>query len=246
MLRAQLAPGTRCALEHGGVAPVIVAADADLDANMARIAKGGFYHASQVCVSVQRVFADRSIAEEVGARLAELAGKMVVGDPTKADTEVGPLIRHAEADRGRGMGPGSGRGRCQGADRRQTDLRFPATRPRCFTTRRRTPRSVLARSSAPWSAVYPVDSLDGGGDPGQQPRRRLPGGRADPRYRYCAAHPAPAQCIGGHGQTTIPPSGVDWMPFAGLRHSGHGVGGIHHTVEAMQIQKMLVFRSAEL
>lgn len=39
---------------------------------------------------------------------------------------------------------------------------------------------------------------------------------------------------------------VDWMPFAGLRHSGHGVGGIHHTVEEMQIQKMLVFRSAEL
>ena len=30
-LRRQLAPGARCSLEHGGVAPVIVAADADLD-----------------------------------------------------------------------------------------------------------------------------------------------------------------------------------------------------------------------
>ncbi len=39
---------------------------------------------------------------------------------------------------------------------------------------------------------------------------------------------------------------VDWMPFAGLRNSGHGVRGIHHTVEEMQIQKMLAFRSAEL
>ena len=42
MLRSQLAPGTRCALEHGGVAPVIVAEDADLDDTMPLIAKGVF------------------------------------------------------------------------------------------------------------------------------------------------------------------------------------------------------------
>jgi len=62
MLRSKLAPGARCALEHGGVAPVIVAADADLAQAVPRIAKGGFYHAGQVCVSVQRVFADAKIA----------------------------------------------------------------------------------------------------------------------------------------------------------------------------------------
>ena len=56
-LRSRLAPGTRCALEHGGAAPVIVAADADLDQAVPALAKGGFYHAGQVCVSVQRVFA---------------------------------------------------------------------------------------------------------------------------------------------------------------------------------------------
>ena len=60
-LRSQLAPGARCALEHGGAAPVIVAADADLDQAVPALAKGGFYHAGQVCVSVQRVFAHRSI-----------------------------------------------------------------------------------------------------------------------------------------------------------------------------------------
>ncbi|MEL0112555.1 MAG: aldehyde dehydrogenase family protein, partial [Rickettsiales bacterium] len=50
MLRSKLAPGTRCALEHGGAAPVILAADADLDDALPRLAKGGFYHAGQVCV----------------------------------------------------------------------------------------------------------------------------------------------------------------------------------------------------
>ena len=57
MLRSKVAPGTRCALEHGGAAPVIVAADADLDYALPLLIKGGLYHAGQVCVSVQRVFA---------------------------------------------------------------------------------------------------------------------------------------------------------------------------------------------
>ena len=35
---------------------------------------------------------------------------------------------------------------------------------------------------------------------------------------------------------------VDLMPFAGLKHSGHGVGGIKYSMEDMQIDKMLVLR----
>ncbi|MEC8198823.1 MAG: aldehyde dehydrogenase family protein, partial [Pseudomonadota bacterium] len=86
MLRSKLAPGTRCALEHGGAAPVILAADADLDDALPRLAKGGFYHAGQVCVSVQRLFAHSSIAEKAAEGLAVLGVKMRVGDPTSADT----------------------------------------------------------------------------------------------------------------------------------------------------------------
>ena len=35
---------------------------------------------------------------------------------------------------------------------------------------------------------------------------------------------------------------VDWMPFAGLKHSGYGVGGIKYTMEDMQIDKLLVLK----
>ena len=84
MLRSKLAPGARCALEHGGAAPVIVAADADLDVALPRLAKGGFYHAGQVCVSVQRVFAHRSIAAQVADGLAREARTLRVGDPLLA------------------------------------------------------------------------------------------------------------------------------------------------------------------
>jgi acyl-CoA reductase-like NAD-dependent aldehyde dehydrogenase len=39
---------------------------------------------------------------------------------------------------------------------------------------------------------------------------------------------------------------VDWMPFAGLRRSGLGVGGIPHTFRDMRIEKMIVIRTPGL
>ena len=39
---------------------------------------------------------------------------------------------------------------------------------------------------------------------------------------------------------------VDWMPFAGLKHSGLGIGGIPYSFEDMQIDKMMMLRSRAL
>ncbi len=39
---------------------------------------------------------------------------------------------------------------------------------------------------------------------------------------------------------------VDWMPFAGLRESGYGTGGIPYTIRDMQVEKLTVTRSAEI
>ena len=36
---------------------------------------------------------------------------------------------------------------------------------------------------------------------------------------------------------------VDWMPFAGRKASGIGIGGIHHTMMEMTEEKLIVFRS---
>ena len=65
-LRSKVATGVRCALKHGGAAALIVAEDADLDLAVPAILKGGFYHAGQVCVSVQRVFAPKRATLELG------------------------------------------------------------------------------------------------------------------------------------------------------------------------------------
>ncbi len=59
--KVETAPGVNCALEHGGAAPVIVEPDADIDAILPGLVKGGYYHAGQVCVSVQRMFIHKKI-----------------------------------------------------------------------------------------------------------------------------------------------------------------------------------------
>ena len=90
MLRSKLAPGARCALEHGGAAPVILAPPYDRDAALAAAAKGGHCHAGQVCVSVQRLFmpcaeAARSLKGTVwGMRRWLIAIVLLVGAPARA------------------------------------------------------------------------------------------------------------------------------------------------------------------
>lgn len=103
-LRSKLSPGTRCALEHGGAAPVIVEPDADFKEMLPSLLKGGFYHAGQVCVSVQRVFVHEKICDALANQLAEMADKLVVGDQMDPTTEVGPLYLTTRSRSRRRMG----------------------------------------------------------------------------------------------------------------------------------------------
>jgi acyl-CoA reductase-like NAD-dependent aldehyde dehydrogenase len=98
-LRSILTPGTRCALDHGGAAPAIIDKSADLDRIIEPLVKGGYYHAGQVCVSVQRVYVHADIERTFLDRFAARVATLKVGDPLLPETEVGPLILPREADR---------------------------------------------------------------------------------------------------------------------------------------------------
>ena len=80
-LRSKLPPGTRCALEHGGAAPVIIDRSADLDRLIEPLAKGGYYHAGQVCVSVQRIYVHADLESGFLERFAARVAALKVGDP---------------------------------------------------------------------------------------------------------------------------------------------------------------------
>ncbi|HVA63891.1 MAG TPA: aldehyde dehydrogenase family protein [Terriglobales bacterium] len=86
-------------LELGGNAANIVHHDADLELAAARLSTGAFGYAGQSCISVQRVYAHRSIYAELRQRLVAKAGELRLGDPGHETTDVGPMISNEAADR---------------------------------------------------------------------------------------------------------------------------------------------------
>ena len=90
----------RVVLELGSNSALIVHSDwPDLDDAAMRTANAAFGHAGQSCISVQRVYVERSVFQTFLWKLVEVAGRLVVGNPEDEATDVGPLIRESEADR---------------------------------------------------------------------------------------------------------------------------------------------------
>ena len=244
MLRSKLAPGARCALEHGGVAPVIADTSADLDDTLPLIAKGGFYHAGQVCVSVQRVYAPRSIAGNVAERLAEFGKAMVIGDPTLEKTEVGPLIRTREVDRvSEWVDEAKKAGaKCLTGGERVSDTAYSCT------VLLDPPQDIRISKQEIFGPAICVYSYDDVGD-AIKSANSLPyafqasilSRNLDFILRCNRRIDAAAIMVNDHTAYR-----VDWMPFAGLKQSGYGVGGIPFTFDDMQIEKLTVVRSLEL
>lgn len=244
MLRSNLAPGTRCALEHGGTAPLIVAADADLDQAVAAVAKGGFYHAGQVCVSVQRVFVHHSIIDQFNQRLVEKARTLKVGDPTDATTEVGPLIRPAEvkrvsewvAEAAQHEEPGE---ILCGGEPLSNNCYSPTVILNPAVDTQLSQQEVFGPVVCVYSYTDLSDALAQANALPVAFQAAVFTQNIDTAMAVYRGVDASAVMLNDHTAFR-----VDGMPFAGLRHSGLGVGGIPHTINDMQIEKMLVMHSS--
>src|SRR6266540_1988690 len=86
------APKKRVNLELGNATPVIVASDADVSTTAAKVSQNAFSFAGQSCISVQRVYVERSAYDEFVKQLLPLVEALNVGDPADEDTDVGPVI----------------------------------------------------------------------------------------------------------------------------------------------------------
>ena len=243
-LRSRLAPGASCSLEHGGVAPVIVERTADIDDAIPLLVKGGFYHAGQVCVSVQRIFVDESIADEFNAKFIEQAGKLKVGDPLDESTEVGPLIVPQEVDRvhewveeavARG-----GKLLCGGKKISET----------CYepTVVLDPPDDVLLSREevfGPVVAIYRYSDRDDAIRRANDPDVFFQASvfTRDLEFALDASRRLDGMTVMVNDHTAFR---VDWMPFGGHRQSGLGLGGIGHSMRDMTLERMVVFRSPVL
>ena len=240
-LRSKLSEGARCALEHGGAAPVIVEADADIDDALPLLAKGGFYHAGQVCVSVQRIFVHEDIVESFSSKLVAIAKNLVVGDPTDEKTEVGPLIEEGEVDRihnwveeakkagGKILTGGNKIGKTcyeptvilnppYDINVSQCEIFGPVINIYSYKNRN---EAIKFANDVPFSFQAAVFTND-----------------INAALESAKDLNAAAIMINDHTAFR-----VDWMPFAGRKSSGLGVGGILPSMIEMTEEKLIVFRS---
>jgi acyl-CoA reductase-like NAD-dependent aldehyde dehydrogenase len=242
MLRSKLAPGTRCALEHGGAAPVIVEKDADLEVAIPKLVKGGYYHAGQVCVSVQRIFVHSDILESFKKAYVEAVKKLKVGDASDDHTEVGPLILPREVDRvaewveeakkagGEILTGGS---KLSETTYEPTVVLDPPDNVRLSQAEVFGPVTVIFSFDDPDVALARANALD------VEFQAAVMTQNIDRAMYYAHRINAAAVMINDHSAFR-----VDWMPFAGHQTSGHGIGGIPYTMEDMVKEKMIVVHSS--
>lgn len=89
----------RVTMELGSNSPLIVLPDADLDKVVTATVMSGFANAGQVCISTQRLIVADSVHDELMSRLIPKINSIVTGDQLNELTEMGPMVRDADAQR---------------------------------------------------------------------------------------------------------------------------------------------------
>ena len=244
MLRSKLSPGTRCALEHGGSSPVIVDETADLELATKTLIKGGFYHAGQVCVSVQRIYAHKNLCEELSNLLVAQASQLKVGDQLDQATEVGPLISEKEVDRidewvneavemgGKVLTGGK---RISNTCYEPTVILDPSDESKVSILEIFGPVICIYSYDKKEEALARANSLDVAFQASVYTKN------LDTALELSNKLNASAVMVNDHTAFR-----VDWMPFGGRDASGIGVGGIQYSMHEMTREKMTVIKSAVL
>ncbi len=111
VMAAAAVHGHRTQLELGGKAPFVVFDDADLEAAVHGAVAGALINSGQDCTAATRAIVAADLYDDFVAGVADLMGKVVVGDPQDPDTDMGPLISRAHRDKVAAMvarAPGQG------------------------------------------------------------------------------------------------------------------------------------------
>ena len=244
MLRSKLSPGTRCALEHGGSAPVIVDESADLSLATKSLVKGGFYHAGQVCDSVQRIYAHKNICVELSDLLVSQASQLKVGNQLEETTEVGPLISEKEVDRieewvNEAVEMG---GKVLTGGKRISDTCFeptvildPSDESKVSSLEIFGPVICIYSYEDKEEALSRANSLEVAFQASVFTQD------LDAALELSKKHNATAVMVNDHTAFR-----VDWMPFGGRDASGIGMGGIQYSMHEMTREKMIVMKSTVL
>jgi acyl-CoA reductase-like NAD-dependent aldehyde dehydrogenase len=233
----QLAWRKKVTLELGGNAGVIVHEDADLEHAVARIVAGGFGFSGQSCISVQRVYVQRTIWDRFLGLLLPKVESLRTGDPLDETTDIGPMIESAAADRVEAWLDEAVAGGARALVRGRRDGNTLGATVLVDATRE---MKVCAREVfAPIVNLFPYDDF---GEAVRQVDDSAYGLQAgvftrDIRRIWQAFEGIE---VGGLMINEVPSWRIDHMPYGGVKDSGWGREGLRYAIEEMTEPRLVV------
>ncbi len=228
----------RVTLELGNNSGNIVHSDADLPTAANLLAQRAFSQAGQSCISVQRIYVQASVFDAFRELITTASARLVVGNPLDPETDVGPLISVAEAERVEAWVAEAAQG---GADvilggHRTGSLMAPTLLTRVTPTMRVVSDEVFG----PVAVLVPYDRFEEAVDLVNQSLYGLQAGvftRDVNRAWYAVRHLR----VGGVIINDTSSYRADLMPYGGVGQSGQGREGPRFAVEEMTEIRMAVF-----
>jgi acyl-CoA reductase-like NAD-dependent aldehyde dehydrogenase len=237
------APNKPVSLELGNSTPVIIEGDADWRAAANGVASGGFSHAGQSCISVQRVYVHRSIATEFTELLVELVSQLNVGDPMDENTHVSALITQDDHARVKSWIDEAVRDGAQVACGNKSD--GPLLFPTVLTNVTLDMKVCRDEVFGPVVAVQQYDTLDDAIALANGTRYGLQA--AIFTANLDSAMLASQQLeFGGVLINETPTWRADIMPYGGVKDSGNTKEGPAYAVRSMTEERLLVINSPAL
>ena len=226
-------------LELGNTSPVIIAPDADLEFVARRCAVGAYYNSGQVCLSVQRIFSDKTVYEPFLERFTQATKAMVVGDPLDERVDVGPMIDEREAVRIEGWvnEAKSGGATVPVGGRREGPVYWPTV----LTNVRPEMKVVAQEAFAPVASVIPYDDFETALRLAEATEYGLQAAvftkNLDRLFQAMRT-----LNFGGIIVNDTPTFRVDHMPYGGNRQSGIGREGVRYAMEEMTELRALMMK----
>jgi acyl-CoA reductase-like NAD-dependent aldehyde dehydrogenase len=234
------APRKKVSLELGNNSPVILEADGDWRAAVAKLKVAGFSHAGQSCISSQRVYVQRSLHDDVVAELVEVVGTLVVGPPLAEDTDVSALISADDTARVKSWIDEAVEGGAKvavGGDVTADGV----LRPTVLTGVTPDMKVCADEVFGPVLAVAAYDELDEAIALANDTRYGLQAGIFTARLAV-ALDAARRLDFGGVLVNEVPTWRTDQMPYGGLRDSGNTREGPRYAVREMTEERLVVIQ----
>jgi acyl-CoA reductase-like NAD-dependent aldehyde dehydrogenase len=240
---ARAAGAKRLVLELGGNAATIVCEDADIAQAARMCARTGYSNSGQSCISVQRVYVQRSRHEDFVAAFTAEVETLVVGDPLDPATDVGSMVDDAAAERvvvWTGEAVTAGATVTTGGDRDGATLR-----PTVVVGPPADAAVVRNEVFGALVAVLPYDDFDGVIATCNESRYGLQAGLFTHDIRRIVTAWRELEVgglvVGGSSNFRL-----DHVPFGGVKDSGFGRESPKHMIEDYTVVKTLMLRDVSL